>query len=294
MGRYIASACYRELGKELRKCREAAGLDSTELAKRLGWHLSKVSRIEAGRYNLRDVDLLHFLGPCGVFLKDAHGMLAICREAMLNLGYFIRPHEPGLSDTTCALVFHESTAEESVSYEPQAVPGLLQTENYVRSLFAEQGTDYDIDRAVEVRRERQRILHRPSPARFRFFVHENALRMEVGDAAVMHEQLLKMTIVGALPHVRIRVVLASVSSQAAFGGAFRLLRYAQHRPLVYLDNHFGGFFLEDNEFVGNYRNLLPAIADRALDAGQSREFLASLANEYDRGSAGDRVEEKQL
>jgi transcriptional regulator with XRE-family HTH domain len=294
MGRYIATACYRELGKELRKRREAVGMDSTELARRLGWHISKVSRIEAGRFNLSDVELLHYLGPLGVYLPDAQELLAICRDAMRNLGYFIRPHEPGVADKESALIYHESTAEESTSYEPHLIPGLLQTESYTRALIAYRGADLDIDRVIDVRRERQRILHRSDPARFRFFVHEQALRLDIGEATVMHDQLLKLTLLGGLQHVRIRVVPVTACSPAAFGGPFRLLRFALHKPLIHLDSHFGGLFLEDKEYVETYRAFLPTIAEVALDEGQSRELVANLATRYDRGSAHHRVEEKQL
>jgi uncharacterized protein DUF5753 len=112
----------------------------------------------------------------------------------------------------------------------------------------------------------------------------------IPDLAIMHEQLLALTLMDGLPHVSIRVVPAS----ADFGGAFRLFQFTQHKPLVYLSGQIAGLFLEDPEFVDPYRALLPVIADAALDKGQSREFVAGLADEYDRGSARDRVEEEQL
>lgn len=258
-------------------------MESTRLAQHLGWSLSKVSRVEAGRVNLSDVEVMHFLGPLGIYLGEAHELLAICREAMLDLGYFVRPHPPGLCDVTCALIFHESTADESIGYEPELVPGLLQTESYVRGLNTRRGPMCDVNRAVETRRERQRILQRQKPARFRFYINENALRLEVGNAAIMHDQMLKLALMAELPHIRIRVVPSSVGPTAAVGGSFRLLRYAQHRPLVHLDAHFGGLFLERKVFVDNYRALLlPVIDGLALSAERSREFLVSLANEYDR------------
>ncbi|WP_291408397.1 Scr1 family TA system antitoxin-like transcriptional regulator [Actinophytocola sp.] len=101
-----------------------------------------------------------------------------------------------------------------------------------------------------------------------------------------------------MPTVVIRIVPSSAGAAGVFGGPFRVLRYAEHQPLVYLDTTVGGLFLEDQEFVATYGELIPTVADLALDEGQSREFIAALANELDRGSdqrhGHDRVEEEQL
>ncbi len=123
-------------------------------------------------------------------------------------------------------------------------------------------------------------------------MHENALRLTVGDYAIMNEQLLGLLILDVLPHVAIRVVPAP----AMLGGSFRLFEYTDHAPLVYLDGPTTGLFLEDGEYVDDYRALLPAIANIALNEGQSREWLAACASQYDRGRTNpdvcDRVEEK--
>jgi hypothetical protein len=123
-----------------------------------------------------------------------------------------------------------------------------------------------------------------------FFVHEHALRLMVGSQAVMHDQLLALLLSDGLPHVAVRVV----SAPAVFGGAFRMFEYINHEPLVYLDGPFSGLFLEDREYIANYRLLIPAIADAALDERESRQVLATLASDYDREGADAGVEEEQL
>jgi transcriptional regulator with XRE-family HTH domain len=285
----IATACYREIGAELRAIREATGMSEAELARTIGWSSTKVSRVETGHTPISQVDLVHYLAYCGVYLKDAHDLLAKCRVAEAKLGYWLKPHQAGLPDSACALIFHESTASSSISYEPEFVPGLLQTEAYIRAVLTEKWPNFsDIDFAVRVRKDRQRILHRARPARFAFYVHERALRLAVGDPATMQEQLVTLLLYDGLSHVDVRVV----PDNAAFGGAFRMFGYARHKPLAYLDGAFGGFFLEDSEYVERYNGLASAIADIALDGRQSREVLAAMASDYDREEAYDRVEEK--
>jgi hypothetical protein len=54
--------------------------------------------------------------------------------------------------------------------------------------------------------------------------------------------------------------------------------------LIYLDHVKTGLFLEDPQFVADYRRLLPKISSIALNEAESRTFVADLANALDRGS----------
>jgi transcriptional regulator with XRE-family HTH domain len=294
MGDLTSTACYRELGAELRKIREAAGLTEAALSQELGWSTTKISRSERGYIRLSQVDVILYLAFCGIYGDHGAELQALCREAEPKPGHWIRRHEQGLPETTRSLIYHEATATASTSYEPELVPGLLQTDAYIRARAIERWPNWDADFAVRLRMERQRILHLPSPANFTFFVHENAMRLVVGDRAIMHEQILALLLLDGLPHVAIRIVPAEAGAQAMLGGPFRLFEYEGHQPMVYLDGPVCGFFLEDREYVDGYRALLPTVANLALNEGESRAWLAALASEYDRDGAHDRVAEEQL
>ncbi len=172
--------------------------------------------------------------------------------------------------------------------------GLLQTADYARTRIAAAQwiRPEQIDRAVRIRLDRQRILDRAS---FIFYLHEQALRLHVGSAAIMQEQMLKLVLAAALDQVTIRVVPAAAGVRSAFGGPFALFEYSEYPPLVYLDNCTTGLFVDEKEFVAPFRELLPAISEVALDEGQSRQMIAALASEYDQRSYPDgRLEEEQL
>ena len=296
MSEKTTTGCYRELGAELRRVRKAAGMTEEELGDQLGWSGTKVSRSESGYVQLSEIDVILYLAFCGVYGTHGSEQRAMCREAEPKPGHWIRRHEFGLPEVTRSLIYHEESASASTSYEPNVVPGLLQTEGYIRARTTERWPDWDVEFAVRIRQERQRILHRAAPASFTFFVHENALRFIVGGPAIMHEQVLALLLLDGLTHLAIRVVPASAGAQALISGSFRLFEFAHHPPLVYLDGPTTGVFLEDREYVDDYRALLPTIANIALNEGQSREWLADLASEYDRGRANpdvdDRGEEK--
>jgi hypothetical protein len=64
-----------------------------------------------------------------------------------------------------------------------------------------------------------------------------------------------------------------------------MMEFQGHRPMVYLENLCdGGLIIDDPGYVRSYRELMPMLADVALDEGQSREFAAGVADAYDRGS----------
>ncbi|MFL6120051.1 helix-turn-helix domain-containing protein, partial [Actinophytocola sp.] len=58
MGNRYESAAYRELGGMLREVREKAGLSATELAHKLGWSTTTLSRIENGRRPSTTTDVI--------------------------------------------------------------------------------------------------------------------------------------------------------------------------------------------------------------------------------------------
>lgn len=302
MGRTNATACYRELGAELKKRREAAGLTGDHISRETGWHRSKVSRVEQGQVEISVVDAIHYLGACKVFAVEAKNLINLCAEAERQTGYWLSPHGEWLEDSLTSLIYHESTADRSVSYEPLVIPGLLQTRRYAR-MWIERTPGWSreaVEAGIRLREERQQILHRPRPGQFIFYLHEQALRLRVGNQNAMHEQLLKLLFVAAQSNVTLRVLPASAEALAVFGSPFRLLEYRDHNSLVYLDHLGSGLFMEDQEYVASYRRLLPKISSVALDEAESRMFIADLANDLDQGSRGRdatgiyELEEEQL
>jgi transcriptional regulator with XRE-family HTH domain len=299
MGNRYASAAYRELGAMLRRVRENAGLTATELARRLDWTLPTVSRMETGRRPSTTTDVIQYMVVCGAKLAESKPIVEFTRVAERKQGYYMS--DKRIDGSLQSLIFHESSAKHSIIYEPLVLHGLLQTAGYARALVTAVHSDIPEDRvagAVRTRMERRRILYLPNPARFTFYIHEQALRLRVGTDEIMHEQLLHLVLTAALENVTVRIVPNVAGERSAVGGAFHLMECQEHRPIVFLDNlGGGGLILEDSNYVRSYYELVPMLADVALDEGQSRKFAAELADEYDRGSqrvVADVLAEEQL
>jgi transcriptional regulator with XRE-family HTH domain len=277
-----ASVRARELGSELKRYREKAGMSAQWLALSVGWSASKVSRMEGGTRGASDVDVAIYLARCDVPRPERDRLLRLARQS--DEEYRLQDHGERLPDELYSLIELEATADVIAAFEPMVVPGLLQTEDYIRELLRcgrnPAGGEFEV--RVRARLARQRILHRRWPPRLGFFVHENALRSVIGSARVMNEQLLHLALTSSWPRCEVRVIEAAEMPVGAFGGAFRLMRFAHHRPVAYAQTLTASLFLEDAEQIRCYADVLGELAVRALIGGQSREWLAALANEYDR------------
>ncbi|MFC5103221.1 Scr1 family TA system antitoxin-like transcriptional regulator [Kibdelosporangium philippinense] len=111
-----------------------------------------------------------------------------------------------------SLSFHQSDATSCISFHPFDLPGDLVAN----------------DSAVP-----------PRTPRRRFLLHERAVQ------GAGPEQIRQALWRVGWPQWSLRVV----PSGEIFGGAFRLLEFDQHRPLVYVDGHFVGLFLESADDV---------------------------------------------
>lgn len=272
----------RQLGAELRKRREATKRTRQEVARELGWSASKVSRLESGNRGQSEVDVAIYLTFCGVLRDELDELLAPTREA--DAGYRLQQHGEQLPDELHSLVFYETTATMIDNFELNRLPGLTQTEDYARALLR-QSVSFPADGLeprVQARMDRQSLIKRLNPPQFSFIVHEQALRLQVGDIRVMHEQMLQLLFLGNRPQCEIRVVPTNIGGHAGLGGPFMLMRYTDAKPVVYVENETTSLFLEDRAHIDVHQAILARLAEVALDEGQSRELIASLANEYDR------------
>src|SRR5215471_9004702 len=121
----------RRLAAELRRLRERTGLTGEEVADRLGWSGSKVSRIELHRIGVKQADLRRLLALYGVGEGHRDELLALASESRKKSGL---ERATAQFPQVAPYVFAEAEAESIWNWEPQIIPGLLQTEDYARAL----------------------------------------------------------------------------------------------------------------------------------------------------------------
>lgn len=280
----------REIGEALRHAMKEAGYSSSEMARQLDWSDSRVSRLLSGKRGGSAMDVSQFIAVCGVKGPEKERLIGLALDQHHRSGW-VQSHLPTQLRT---LINHENKATAYQNFEFALIPGLLQTGSYIRSLLKEAGRvpEDEIDDRVGAKLGRQGVLS-ISDRRFTFYIHEFALRLPIGGAVVMSEQLHRLLGMSVRSNIRIRVIRANIGGHAATAGSFILMQFKEIAPIVYLDSETSGIFLELPIEIRSYKSILTALDETALPEGQSREFISETVRElYAEGQDG--LAEEQL
>jgi transcriptional regulator with XRE-family HTH domain len=274
----------RRLAAELRRLREAAGLTQEEVAGRLEWDPSKLSRIENRQVGIIARDLRKLLDLYGVADEPLReGYFAMAREGKQRAWWQsfgdVIPSEYG------TLIGLETEAVTISSYEQELIPGLLQTADYARSViraFRPDDTADQIARRVEVRMARQEVFTRDDPPRLWAVISEAVVRRAVGGQAVMAAQLRALASERDRPVVTVQVLPFSAGEHPAMAGSFVILDFPDPEPsAVYLENASSALYLERLTDVQRYAGMFRFVQAAALGPKESRDMLIAAAQELD-------------
>ncbi|HWM39063.1 MAG TPA: DUF5753 domain-containing protein, partial [Streptomyces sp.] len=183
----------------------------------------------------------------------------------------------------------ETDAASLRVYEPQVVPGLLQTHAYAEAVCegaSPEATPADIEKRVQVRMRRQdRINDLRHPLRLWAVLDESALRRAVGGRQTMVEQLERLNEVSQLPHVTVQVMPFSMGAHPGVNGQYAILEFpdASDSSVVYLEGVTSDLYLEKAHDVQSYSVMYEHLRAEALNPDQTREFIENVAKEYARG-----------
>jgi transcriptional regulator with XRE-family HTH domain len=281
----------RELGEGLRQAMEGAGLNGRQAAHLLGWSESWVSRLLSGKRGGSAVDVAAFLGACRVKSPERDRLLALCQDQ--NTPGWLQQHGSRLPKQLRTLIDHENKAVAISAFESTLVTGLLQTGDYARAVISRNANmpADEVEDRVAARLARHSLFSQERPPQFTFYLHEAVLRLPIGGPVVMSDQLHHLLRMSVRPYLTLRVIPAALGAHAGLSGPFTLMEFAEFRPVVYLDSETSSLFLERREETTAYQRILGALADTALDEGQSRELIATVATELyaDREDHDDRA-----
>lgn len=174
---------------------------------------------------------------------------------------------------------HEARATALKTYQPLVVPGLLQTEAYARMLLSCGPVQpAEVERQLQVRMERQRILERESPPRLNAIIDELVLRR--GDRAILLDQLEHLAEAAQRPHVTLRVVPHDAPAHLGWGGPFDVASFADQPDVGLLDSHINGTVISDPDKVTTLLTAWDDVCAVALNARQSLELLKEVIKRW--------------
>ncbi|MEU8760536.1 helix-turn-helix transcriptional regulator [Streptomyces sp. NPDC048659] len=272
------------LGKRLQDLRERAGLKREEAAKILRVAPATIRRMETAEVALKIPYVQLLLKAYGITDSEAEGFVALAEEANLP-GWWQRFHDvlPGWFSMYVSL---EGAASLIRAYEPQFVPGLLQTEDYARAILrsgAVGGSDAEeIDRHVALRMERQSLLTREDAPKFWVIMDETVFRRPVGDGPeVMRAQLDRLLEASELPNVTLQIAEFGSGHHPGTYGPFVLFRFAMPElpDMVYSEYLTGAVYLDARPEVASHLEVMDRMAAQAATAQRTKEVLRNLRKE---------------
>ncbi|SDY70260.1 Helix-turn-helix domain-containing protein [Saccharopolyspora shandongensis] len=283
----------RQLGNELRKLRDAAGLTQEEAAQHLGKAHNKISRVENGKVSIAKVELEALLSLYQASEKDKVWCRELAKGARRHRG---RPRDEAAlylgPKWFRAFRDFEQSATQVMMVASEVTPGILQTEDYIRAMFAGRGNDPNgkaVEDTVRIRQERRAILTRESAPHFSFVLSESTLRRQIGDPTVMREQLAYLAEVALLPNVTLQVIPFSTRSYVDVGYDFVIFRFDQDTStdIVYIEIYGDAIYIDKPpEAVRRYTDLLSQLYGIALGPVESRNFVLEVADQLAGSNVG--------
>jgi Domain of unknown function (DUF5753)/Helix-turn-helix domain len=243
------------LGAQLRRLRQQRKL-TREAA---GWEIrsseSKISRMELGRVPFKERDVADLLTLYGVGDQERAALLALARQANAP-GWWQRYGDvvPAWFGSYLGL---EQAASLIRTYDLKFVPGLLQTADYARAvlrLLHPHAPEAEIDRRIELRRDRQRLLLGAGAPRYWAVLDEAVLRRRIGGPDVMRAQVEALLDAAERPGIRLQIASFRNRTYAAAGFPFAILRFAEPElpDLVYVEQLTGAVYLDKPGDVEHY------------------------------------------
>ncbi|GGY35560.1 helix-turn-helix domain-containing protein [Streptomyces djakartensis] len=267
------------VGVQLAGFREDAGLAQDQAARAVGFSAAKLSRIESGkgRRPPTENDVRALLRLYGTDDYESSVLLKLLRCAG-EPGWWQRYDKRLMPEWFDRLVGLQEAAATIRTFEIQYVPGLLQTPAYTRAVV-ERGLPNapagEVQRRVELREQRARLLSRPEAPQLWAIIDESVLLRVLGGAEVMREQLAHLAVMAERPNVTLQIVPLNVTNASAPAIPVTYLRFGglDLPDVVYLEHIRSANFLEDRDETEEYRIALDRLADEALKPRDSLELL---------------------
>lgn len=257
------------LGARLRELR--AEITGRQLAERLGWTQSKVSKLETGRQTASAADLAAWAQATGhpdvasELVSRLRGLESGTRSWRRQLAAGHRPVQE-----TLTVEYRRSRTMRG--WQPAMVVGILQTPEYARAIFSRyadlQQSLRDVDDAVRARMRRQEELYDPA-RRFEIVLWEAALHAMVCPPDVLAAQLDRLSGVIGMANVHLGIVPFGAHMAIPPGNGF----WMYDDRLVIVEDWHAELWLDDAENVALYARLWETITAPAVYGAQAHRLI---------------------
>ncbi|WP_438488048.1 helix-turn-helix domain-containing protein [Streptomyces sp. S186] len=189
------------------------------------------------------------------------------------------------ADYFAKVVELEPLATKICEFAPMAVPGLLQTEPYMRAVMRAGNPfapDEEFDDGVRSRLDRAVALEGAKRPVYWAVLHEAVLRIPVGGPAVMAGQLEHILQLIHEHKALIQILPFAAGPHPSMGKLLKLMDFDDAPPTVYTEGMYSGTLLDDPAIVKRVQQDYDLIRAAALSPEASLALIESTAEEYRR------------
>jgi len=265
-----------------------------DVAAAMDWSQSKLIRIESGQVNISTNDLRALLNHYNVDSAQSDALVDVARAAREVPRWNI--YKDVATPEYVAFLGYESSAAIIRNFEPLLMPGLLQTEEYARTVLSdiEAHNPRSIDPLVDLRTERQELLVREPAPELHFIVDEAVIRRVIGGRDVMRRQLRHLQTLAEYPNINIRIVPFSQGMYRRLRTPYFLFEFSdpEDGDVLYVESPQGEYIIrenspeeEDKDSPVEYLTVfweLEQVARREDTMDLLQDAIAQLANEPSR------------
>ncbi|MGW2492328.1 helix-turn-helix domain-containing protein [Streptomyces sp. NPDC001606] len=276
------SAAHRKaLAGHLRRCRDHACVGTRQAARCIGASESTISRMETGLASLKPAEVVRLLDEYGVRDPAERQRIAVLVNEAANPEAW-QPFAHAAPSSLRPLLAMEPAAQRIISYEPQLVPGWLQTEEYAEIVIRATHPTMpakEIEERVRMRRARIEMLRRETdPPSLIAVMDSEVFRRQVGTPGVMYRQITHLlTLLEELRYrLRLHIAPLSVGAAGAIGHPIVHLRFfaPDYLPdMVYLEQYEGAVYREKPAESERYQAVLNHLCGVATPADQTPSLL---------------------
>jgi Domain of unknown function (DUF5753) len=241
------------------------------------WSLSKMIRIENAASSISINDLRVLMQLYGITdERQAADLEGLAREARKRSWW--RSYSNVAPSTLIELIDYESAASSVRQFETMFVPGILQTEEYARTVlqnYYDKRPTSELAALVDLRTRREDLLNREGAPQFTFILDEPVIRRLVGGSAVMRRQLERLAEVAQLPNITIEIVPFSAGLHPGTKGPFEIVEFADAvgEFVVFLESARGDVISDKLEETQSYGEAFERIREKSLGPDGTIDFL---------------------
>jgi hypothetical protein len=241
------------------------------------------------RRNISPGDLVLLATKLGFADEGYQEELRELRRDNHKRGFWTTGHNRAYGEDIRLRVDLDRHADEINGVEVEVVPGMLQTEGYVRAQYADrpETVGVTLEDRIKARLARQDILEKADPPLLQYVLSESCLRREWGDNKVMREQMLYLIKLSNRQNIHIQVMpfKAKPGRRSPIASPFTLIRVpspgaAGPLQLAYVEGEEEIRYLGDRKALRAYGAAWARLSNAALKYDETRELLKDVAESF--------------